>query len=35
LTIISGILSASAGVVWFMREKKQNSASYDSVTSEA
>jgi MFS family permease len=25
LTVISGILSASAGVVWFMRQKKSNS----------
>jgi MFS family permease len=27
LTIISGILSASAGIVWFMRERKQEAAA--------
>ena len=35
LTVISGILSASAGIVWFLRERKSNSATYDSLTSEA
>jgi hypothetical protein len=35
LTVISGILSASAGIVWFMRERKADSASYKSLTSEA
>jgi MFS family permease len=35
LTVISGILSASAGVVWFMRERNPNSANFNSVTSEA
>jgi MFS family permease len=35
LTVISGILSASAGIVWFIRERKPDSASYNSLTSEA
>lgn len=34
LTVISGILSGAAGVVWLLRER-QNSATYSSATSEA
>jgi hypothetical protein len=35
LTVISGILSASAGVVWFVRERKPKSVNCSSATSEA
>jgi MFS family permease len=35
LTVISGVLSASAGVVWFLRERKTDSTTYNSLTSEA
>lgn len=35
LTVISGILSASAGVVWFLREKKPQTENCNALTSEA
>jgi MFS family permease len=35
LMVISGVLSASAGVVWFLRNRKSNLENYESATSEA
>ena len=35
LTVISGILSASSGIVWLVRERKTNSGNYNSLTNEA
>jgi Na+/melibiose symporter-like transporter len=35
LTVISGILSASSGLVWFFRNRKSNVENYNSQVSEA